>query len=154
MSVDVGMEAPDFELRDSEGGKTKLSDYRSAKNVILVFYPAAFSPGCQNEFCTLRDDNPDLENEDTAVIGVSTDGPWSLAAWKREQSFPNIFVADYWPHGAVAQAYGVFDERFGVAIRGTFVIDKRGIVRYLERNSAKELRDQTAWRKALADIEA
>lgn len=152
MSVEVGTEAPDFELRDTEGGKTRLSDYRGNKTVILVFYPAAFSPGCQSEFCAVRDDYGDLESDDTAVIGISTDGVWSLAAWKREQSFANKFVADSWPRGEVAKAYGVFDDRFGVATRGTFVIDKQGIVRYLERNSSLELRDPAAWRKALGEV--
>ena len=152
MAVEVGQEAPDFELPDSEGGKTKLSSYRGQKNVLLVFYPLAFSPICTDEFCALRDINTDLQSEDTEVIGVSVDSRWTLRAWKEFEHFSNKFVADFWPHGAVGKAYGVFNEERGTTIRGTFLVDKEGIIRWLEVNPASEARDQAGWRKAIASL--
>lgn len=149
MAVEVGQQAPDFELKDSEGGATKLSDYRGRKNVLLVFYPLAFSPICSTEFCTFRDTNADIQDEETEVIGVSVDSPWALNAWKQKESFPNKFVADFWPHGEVSRAYGVFMEERGISVRGTFLIDKQGIVRWTEVNQPLEARDQAGWRKAL-----
>jgi mycoredoxin-dependent peroxiredoxin len=153
MPVEVGQEAPDFELPDSEGGKTKLSDFRGKKNVLLVFYPLAFSPICTSEFCQLRDINADLQSEETEVIGVSVDSRWTLKAWKEFEHFSNRFVADFWPHGAVGRAYGVLNEERGTTNRGTFLIDKQGIVRWMELNPAGEARDQAGWRKAIDDLE-
>ncbi len=153
MPVEVGQEAPDFELPDSENGKTKLSDYRGRKNVLLVFYPLAFSPICTSEFCALRDINADIGSGDTEVLGVSVDSRWTLKAWKEAERFPNKFVADFWPHGEVGRAYGVFDEKRGTTLRGTFLIDKQGVIRWMEISPAIEARDQAGWRKAIADLE-
>ena len=135
-TVEVGSEAPDFEMRDHEGQMVKLSDFRGTKNVLLAFYPDAFSPGC------------DLE-----VLGVSVDPVWSLKAWKSLQKFVNRFLSDFWPHGAVSQAYGAFSDKFGVSLRHAFLIDKQGVVRYVERNGAGELPDQEIWRKAITELE-
>jgi peroxiredoxin (alkyl hydroperoxide reductase subunit C) len=151
--VDVGQEAPDFELPDTEGGKTKLSDYRGKKNVLLVFYPLAFSTICTSEFCELRDVNPDLaQQDDVEVIGISVDSVWALKAWKEKEGYLNKFVADFWPHGAVAEAYGALIPERGIARRATLLIDKDGIVRWKEMNQPKDRRDQSAWRKELAGI--
>lgn len=153
MAVEIGREAPDFELPDSEGGKTKLSEYRGKKNVLLVFYPLAFSPICTTEFCDLRDVNPDLAGlEDVEVLGVSVDSHWALKAWKEHQKFPNKFVADFWPHGKVSEQYGAFLPERGIATRATFLIDKDGIVRWKEMNQPLEKRDQTSWRKEIDAI--
>jgi len=153
MTIEVGQEAPDFELPDSENGKTKLSDYRGKKNVLLVFYPLAFSPVCTTEFCALRDINADIQSDNTEVIGISVDSRWTLKAWKEAEHFTNKFVADFWPHGEVGRAYGVLDEKRGTTIRGTFLIDKAGIVRWFEIKPALEERDQGGWRKAIEDLE-
>ena len=152
MAIEVGQEAPDFELPDSEGGKTKLSDYRGKKNVLLVFYPLAFSPVCTDEFCALRDLNADLQSDDVEVLGISVDSRWTLRAWKEAEKFSNKFVADFWPHGEMGRAYGVFDEKKGTTLRGTFLIDKEGIVRWFEIKPSIEPRDQEGWRKAIADL--
>jgi mycoredoxin-dependent peroxiredoxin len=152
MAVEVGQEAPDFDLRDSEGGKTKLSSYRGRKSVLLVFFPLAFSRVCSSEFCTFRDVNADIVNEETEVIGISVDSSWALRAWKEAEDFPNIFVADFWPHGGVTRTYGVLNEERGTGLRGTFLIDKEGIVRWKEVVPAAEARDQTGWREAIAEL--
>jgi peroxiredoxin len=152
MTVEVGQEAPDFTLPDSEGGKTALSDFRGRKNVLLVFYPLAFSPICTKEFCTFRDVNADIQGETTEVLGISVDSAWTLRAWKKAEGFPNVFLSDFWPHGEVARRYGVFIEERGVATRGTFLVDREGIVRWKEVHPPGEARDQGNWRKALAEL--
>lgn len=153
MAVDVGQEAPDFELRDNEGQSVKLSDYRGKKNVLLVFYPFAFSPTCQGEFCTLRDSNADLaQRDDLEILGVSVDPVWALKEWRAKEKFVNRFLSDFWPHGGVSQVYGAFDETLGFSHRHTFLIDTEGVVRYVERNSSREARDQAGWRKALDEL--
>jgi peroxiredoxin (alkyl hydroperoxide reductase subunit C) len=152
MTVEVGQEAPDFELRDSEGGKTKLSSFRGKKNVLLIFYPLAFSPVCSGEFCTFRDVNSDIASDKTEVIGISVDSSYTLKAWKKAEGFPNVFVADFWPHGEIARQYGVLVEERGTALRGTFLIDREGIVRWKEVLPQTEPRDQSGWRKAIEEF--
>lgn len=153
MPVSVGGEAPDFELPNSEGSTTKLSDFRGRRNVLLVFYPLAFSPICTSEFCMLRDENADLGARDTEVIGISVDSRHVLREWKKAEGYTNVFVSDFWPHGAVAHAYGTFNEERGTAYRGTFLIDKRGVIRWLEVPEVNEARDQGSWRKAIAELD-
>jgi len=151
--VNVGEEAPEFKGRDDSGELVTLSGFRGKKNVMLVFYPYAFSGTCTKEFCELRDENADLEGlKDTEIIGVSTDPVHSLRAWKAQENYVNRFVSDFWPHGAISRAYGAFDERIGAPVRNTFLIDKEGTIRYAEHNGIETLaiaRDQNAWRRAI-----
>jgi peroxiredoxin len=155
--VNVGDEAPEFQGRDTEGQLVKLSDFRGQKNVLLVFYPYAFTRTCTSEFCQLRDENPDLSGmKDTEIIGISTDTVASLRVWKEQENYVNRFVSDFWPHGAISRAYGAFDERLGAPVRNTFLIDKDGIVRYAEHNGLETLavaRDQQGWRQAIEALE-
>ena len=153
MPIEVGAVAPDFVLKDQNNQEIRLSDFRGSKNVLLVFYPLAFSPVCTTEFCALRDINADIQSDNTEVIGISVDSRWTLKAWKEAEHFTNKFVADFWPHGEVGRAYGVLDEKRGTTIRGTFLIDKTGIVRWFEIKPALEERDQGGWRKAIEDLE-
>lgn len=153
MAVEIGKEAPDFELPDSEGGKTKLSDYRGKKHILLVFYPLAFSPICTTEFCQLRDLNTDLASrDDVEVVGVSVDSPWAIKAWKEQEKFPNKFVSDFWPHGKVSEQYDAFVPERGISARATYLIDKDGVVRWNERNEPKDAREQARWREEIDKI--
>ena len=95
MSVEVGALAPDFVLKDQNNQEVRLSDFRGVRNVLLVFYPLAFSPVCTTEFCALRDINADIASDDVEVIGVSVDSRWTLKAWKEAEHFNNKFVADF-----------------------------------------------------------
>ena len=127
MGVEVGQEAPDFEL--SQGwNKVKLSDFRGKENVVLVFYPFTFTGVCQGELCALRDDPASFKSANAQVIAISCDSPHSQARWAEDQGFGFPVLGDFWPHGAVARAYGVFNEGLGCADRATFVIDKAGNV--------------------------
>jgi peroxiredoxin len=152
MSIQVGQEAPDFALKDQDGQIRTLSEFRGRKNVMLVFYPLAFSRICTAELCQLRDDLPSFNNDDTITLGVSVDSPYVLKAFAESQGYQFPLLSDFWPHGATAKTYGVFNEERGIAIRGTFIIDKQGIVRYEVVNPATEPRDPDAYRKALAAL--
>jgi peroxiredoxin len=154
MAVEVGSEAPDFTLNDYNKQQVTLSSFRGSKNVLLVFYPFAFSGICNGELCQLRDELATYEDENVQVLGVSVDTPFSLKAWATQEGYQFPLLSDFWPHGAVAQAYGVFNDTAGMALRGTFLIDVDGVVRFAEVNAPGEARDQDAWKKAVASLKA
>ncbi|MCO1577784.1 MULTISPECIES: peroxiredoxin [unclassified Crossiella] len=152
MTIEVGTQAPDFTLPDSNKEKVTLSSFRGEKNVLLVFYPFAFSGICTGELCQVRDEIGDYQNDAVQVIGVSVDTPFSLKAWAAQEGYTFPLLSDFWPHGEVAKSYGVFNDTAGFAVRGTFLIDKDGIVRFAEVNGPGEARDQSAWKKALTEL--
>jgi mycoredoxin-dependent peroxiredoxin len=152
MAVEIGDEAPDFELPDQHGAPVRLSSFRGSKNVVLVFYPLAFSPVCSGELCAMREDFPEVSRDDVELITVSVDSLYSHRVWAEQENFQFSLLSDFWPHGAVAKAYGVFDADRGVAVRGTFVIDKEGVVRWKVVNSIPQARDIADYQKALAAL--
>jgi peroxiredoxin (alkyl hydroperoxide reductase subunit C) len=152
MPIDVGAEAPDFVLKDQNNQEVRLSDFRGRKNVLVVFYPLAFTGTCQGELCQMRDNIGDFQSDDLQVLTVSVDSPYSHKVWAEREGYDFPLLADFWPHGAVAQAYGVFNEERGFANRGTFLVDKAGVVRFAEVNGPAQARDQEAWRKAIAAL--
>jgi peroxiredoxin len=151
-AIAVGAEAPDFELRDQNAQTHQLSSFRGQKNVVLVFYPFAFTGVCTGEMCAIRDDIDSLQNEDTQVFAISCDTVASLRVFAERESLTYPLLSDFWPHGAVAQAYGVFNDKLGAADRGTFLIDKAGIVRWTVRNAIPDARDIADYQKALAEV--
>ncbi|MBP2706552.1 peroxiredoxin [Microbispora sp. RL4-1S] len=151
MAVEVGGRAPDFELRDQHGVPVRLSGHRGDK-VVLVFYPLAFSPVCHGELAALRDELAPSLPPDVRLLTVSVDSMFVQRAWAEQERFGFPMLADFWPHGEVARAYGVFDERMGQAHRGTFVIDPEGVVRWKVVNPVGSARDVGEYRKALADL--
>lgn len=128
MTVAVGDQAPDFDLPSSTGGTVKLSDLREKQNVVLVFYPFTFTGVCRGELCELRDDLRSFEAAGVQVLAVSCDSVHSQRKWAEEEGFNFPVLSDFWPHGAAAKAYGVFNEQLGCANRQTFVLDKSGTV--------------------------
>ncbi|HEX4833852.1 MAG TPA: peroxiredoxin [Trebonia sp.] len=152
MTVEIGDEAPDFELPDQHGAPVKLSSFRGGKNVVLVFYPLAFSPVCSGELCALREDFPEVTGEDAVLLTVSVDSMFTHRAWADAEHFQFGLLADFWPHGSVASAYGVFDEARGLATRGTFIIDKAGVVRWKVVNPIPQARDIADYKAALAAL--
>ena len=151
-AIGVGTEAPDFELRDNNAQTHRLSMFRGDKNVVLVFYPFAFTGVCTGEMCAIRDDVASLQNDDTQVFAISCDTVASLRVFAEKEGLTYPLLSDFWPHGAVAKAYGVFNEALGAADRGTFIIDKAGIVRWTVRNEIKDARDLADYQKALAEL--
>lgn len=153
----VGDAAPDFTLRDQNQQPVTLSDYRAgkdAKNVLLVFFPLAFTGICEGELGQLRDHLPDFENDDSAVLTISVGPPPTHKVWALESGFLFPVLSDFWPHGAVSQAYGVFNDDTGFSNRGTFVVDRSGTIRFAEMKQPGEARDQRLWTDALAALRA
>jgi mycoredoxin-dependent peroxiredoxin len=154
MAVEVGAKAPDFTLNDYNRQQVTLSSFQGDKNVLLVFYPFAFSGICTSELCQVRDELADYTNANVQILGVSVDSPFTLKAWADHEGYKFPLLSDFWPHGAVATQYGVFNDKAGLANRGTFLVDKTGTVRFAEINSPGEARDQNAWKKAIETIPA
>lgn len=154
MTVGVGSRAPDFTLKDQNGQPVTLSSFRGTKNVLLVFFPLAFTGICQGELDYVRDHLPVFDNDDTATLAISVGPPPTHKIWATQSGFLFGVLSDFWPHGAVAQAYGVFNADAGIANRGTFVIDREGIVRFAECKQPGEARDQAVWVQALAALDA
>lgn len=152
MAPAVGSVAPDFTLKDNKGNEVTLSSFRGDKAVLVVFYPLAFSGICTGELCSVRDDLASFQNDDVQVLAVSVDHTFVLKAWAEAQNYDFPLLADFWPHGKVAKEYGVFNEDTGFALRGTFLVDTEGIVRFAEVNAPREARDQDGWRKAIAAL--
>ena len=148
----VGTVAPDFELRDQHARSHRLSSYRGARNVVLVFFPFAFTGICSGELAALRDEIGAFQNERTQLLAVSCDPVASLRAFADQQGFDFPLLSDFWPHGAVASSYGVFNPTLGAAERGTFVIDTGGVIRWSVRVAIGESRDVAAYQKALAEL--
>jgi peroxiredoxin len=152
VSVDVGDEAPDFELQDQERAPVRLSSFRGRKNVVVVFYPLSFTPTCQGELCEIRDSLPDFDGDDVQTLAISCDTTAVHKRWAEDQGYAFPLLADFWPHGEVARAYGVFDESSGLAQRGTFIVDKQGKVAYKVVSAMKSPRDLDEYRKVLAGL--
>jgi mycoredoxin-dependent peroxiredoxin len=152
MAVEVGQQAPDFELKDQHGKPVRLSSFRGVKNVVLVFYPLAFSGVCTGELRALRDDFPDVDRDDVELLTVSVDSTYTHRAWADSEGFEFGLLSDFWPHGAVAKLYGVFNEDRGLAVRGTFIIDKDGVVRWQVVHPVPQARDIADYQKALAAL--
>jgi mycoredoxin-dependent peroxiredoxin len=148
--VDVGSKAPEFTLKNYNKEKVSLSSLLGTKPVLLVFYPFAFSGICTGELCQLRDDLSAFEG--VQVVGISVDTPFSLKVWAEQEGYQFPLLSDFWPHGEAAKAYGVFNEKAGMANRGTFLIDNDGVVRFAEVNQPGEARNQEAWKKAIAGL--
>ena len=154
MAVEAGSQAPDFTLKDQNNEETTLSSFRGNKNVLVVFYPLAFSGVCTGELSQLRDDLDQFQNEDVKVVAISVDSVYTLKAWSEQQGYHFPLLADFWPHGKVAQDYEVFNDAAGIVNRGTFLVDTDGVVRFAEMNEPGEARDQGAWKQALAALPA
>jgi mycoredoxin-dependent peroxiredoxin len=149
MAVEVGQDAPDFTLRDENGEEVPLSSLRG-RNVVLIFFPAAFSGLCTKELHTATDLAEKYGAAGAEVFGVSVDSPYALKAFKRDEGLEARFLSDFHPKGQVAEEYDAYIPEAGVATRATYVIDKDGKVAYKMVNHPGEMRDQDAIIEALA----
>jgi peroxiredoxin len=153
MSLSVGDVAPEFSLPDQDRQVVSLADLRGTP-VLVVFYPFAFSGICTGELCQLRDEISTYTDAGVRVLAVSTDPVFSLKAWKAQESFDFPLLSDFWPHGATAQAYGVFNDKAGMALRGTFLVDAEGKIAFAEVNQPGDAREQSGWKDAVAKLAA
>jgi len=128
VGVTVGDRAPEFDLEVHKGVRIRLADYRETSNVLLVFHPFAWTAVCAEEALDLQENLDSFRSAETEVVFVSCDAPAARQAWKEELGVEYTFASDFWSHGAAARAYGVFDESNGAPVRGTFLIDKQGLV--------------------------
>ena len=128
MAVTTSERAPAFDLEVTHEERVALSDFVGHSNVLLVFHPFAFTPVCEEEARDLQENLESFRNAQTEIVLVSCDPSAARQAWKKELGAEYTFASDFWPHGAAAKAYGVFNEATGAAHRGTFLIDKEGNV--------------------------
>jgi mycoredoxin-dependent peroxiredoxin len=153
MSLSVGDRAPEFSLPDQDKQVVSLAELRGTPG-LLVFYPFAFSGICTGELCQLRDELSTYTDAGVRVLAISTDPVFSLKAFKAQEGFDFDLLSDFWPHGTVAQAYGVFNEKAGMALRGTFLIDAEGTIAFAEVNQPGDARAQSGWKGAVGQLAA
>ncbi|MBD8058496.1 peroxiredoxin [Cellulomonas sp. JH27-2] len=151
MSLAVGDAAPDFSLNDTHGTPVTLAGLRGGP-VVVVFVPFAFSGTCTGELCELRDNIADFEQAGVHVLVISCDPMHALRAWAEKEGYGFDLLSDFWPHGEVARAYGVFDEERGFAVRGSFLVDGEGVLRWSVVNGPGQARPLEAYREALASL--
>jgi mycoredoxin-dependent peroxiredoxin len=139
--LELGGPAPDFTLRDQFGQDVTLSAFRGSKAVLLMFYPYAFSGVCTGEMSGVRDRLADFLTFDTEVLAISCDPRYALRAFADADGLNFPLLSDFWPHGAVCRAYGVFDEQTGAPRRSSYVVDKDGVLRWSVHNASSDGRD-------------
>jgi len=147
LPLQIGDRAPDFALRDQHGQEFRLSSYAGQKAVLLVFYPYAFTGVCTGELTGFRDRLGDFETDTTTLLAISCDALYTQRAFADRDAVFFPLLSDFWPHGAVSSAYGVFDEEEGCALRSSFVVDRDGLITWAlhsERGDARDLDLQAA----------
>ena len=133
----VGEKAPEFSMKDQDGKVVNLADFRGQKNVLLAFFPLAFTPVCSCQIPQYREDLEKFANTNTQVLAVSVDSVPSHKAWTQQMGgIPYPVLADFYPHGDVARKYGVLREE-GFSERALFIIDKQGVVRFAQVHELK-----------------
>jgi glutaredoxin-dependent peroxiredoxin len=132
MSVQVGQKAPDFSLKTNKMKDFKLAEYQGKQNVVILFVPLAFTGVCTKEFCSVRDNINTLQNDNTQVVGISVDSPFSLDAWATKEGYNFPLLSDF--NKEVSTAYeSIYDNLLGfkgVSKRSAFVVDQKGVVQY------------------------
>jgi peroxiredoxin len=152
MPAEIGSPAPDFSLRNVDGEHVALEDLKGHKSLV-VFIPFPFTGTCEAELCSIRDGLGDLEKLDANVVAITTDTVFSNRVWSEQNDFGFPVLSDFWPHGAVTDAYGTFDDRVGAANRSTYVLDADGTVRAIvSTETRKEAREFDEYVKALEKI--
>ena len=153
MSLAIGQTAPDFSVPDQDGTPVSLEETLEQGPVVLVFYPFTFTGVCEGELCGLRDDFSRYEAAGVQVLAISCNAKHAQKRWADEQGFGFPVLSDFWPHGAVAQAYGVFNDAVGCAMRATFVIGSDGtIVDVIETDDLGTAREASRYEAALATL--
>ncbi|HET6527604.1 MAG TPA: peroxiredoxin [Balneolaceae bacterium] len=156
MPLNLNTKAPDFTLKNTEGKDISLSDFKGEKNVVLLFFPLAFSSTCTEELCTTRDNMKLYNSADAEVIAISVDSFFTLKAFKKSQNYNFTLLSDF--NKAVSANYGSLYKEFygmkGVSKRAAFVIDKEGIIRHQEvLEDAGNIPDFKATQNMLSEIQ-
>lgn len=141
MAAEIGAPAPDFTLYAQDGSEVSLESLKGRKTLV-VFIPFPFTGNCQDELCTIRDRHAELNELDANVVAITTNPVFSNKAWAEQNGLDFPVLSDFWPHGAVTEAYGTFDPKVGAANRSTYVLDEEGVVRaVVATESRKFVRD-------------
>ena len=148
---EIGDTAPDFSLLEDYDQRVSLSDYRGKSKVLVFFHPFSYTDICEGEICELRDDHS-LVPEGVEILNIACDA-WPIRkAYKEKLGANGRFLADFWPHGEVSKAYGVFDEDWGTCMRGTFLVDEDGVITHkLVNMGIADRRDQSVYKEWLAE---
>ena len=150
--LELGSIAPDFTLRDQNREEVVLSSFRGTKAVLVIFYPLAFTSTCTGELCDVRDELAFYQNDRVQVLTVSVDSPYAHKVFAEREGYEFPLLSDFWPHGGVAQSFGVFNDVTGFSNRGTFLVDVDGIVAFCELNGPGEGRNPDDWRAAIESL--
>jgi len=142
MAVATSEQAPAFDLEVTQEQRVALADFLGQSNVLLVFHPFAFTAVCEEEARDLQENLESFKNAQTEIVFVSCDPSAARQAWRKELGAEYTFASDFWPHGAAAKAYGVFNDANGAPHRGTFLIDKEGNVIWSLVNMEDERRTE------------
>lgn len=149
-SLAVGALAPEFTLRDQNNQQVSLRGLREQGEVLVVFFPLAFTGTCEGELGFIRDNLPRFQSDGLRTVAVSVGPPPTHKVWSSAQGFLFPILSDFWPHGDVAARYGVFNEPSGIANRGTFLIGRDGEVKFSAMVGPGEARGADTWDAALA----
>jgi len=152
VTVDVGAVAPDFILKSQHGEDVSLSSFRGTSNVVLVFIPFAFSNTCTSELGEIRDNLDAFASHGAQVLAVSCDHFFSNRAFSDTEGLTFPVLSDFWPHGEVSRAYGTFNEDAGASNRGTYVIDREGILRWKVQVGIGDRRNLAETLEAVAEV--
>ena len=153
MAVEIGRPAPAFTLRNQHGESVSLAGFTAKHHVALVFFPFAFTGVCTAELCELRDSIADFTDEGATVLAVSCDPMYALRVFADREGLGFSLLSDFWPHGEVSRAYGVFDTIRGCSGRATFIIDREGVLRWHVENELPQARNLDDYRKVLASLD-
>ena len=152
--LEIGQPAPDFTLNGTDKAPHTLSELRGTP-VLLVFHPFSFTGICEAELCQIRDDHEPFTEAGVQVFALSCDPAPSQARWAEEHGWTFPMLSDFWPHGAVAQAYGVFNDERGCAVRSTFLVGADGdVLDAFGTDSLGTPREADRYREALAKLTA
>ncbi|GAA4678343.1 peroxiredoxin [Gordonia humi] len=149
-AVPVGSVAPEFDLRDQNNRRVTLSGLREDGDVLVVFFPLAFTGTCEGELGHIRDSQPRFSDDTLTTVAVSVGPPPTHKVWSSAQGYLFPILSDFWPHGDVARSYGVLDEQRGYPNRGTFLVGRDGLVRFSAMVGPGEARTEDTWSAALA----
>lgn len=149
-ALETGAPAPEFALRDQNNQTVSLAALREKGSVLVVFFPLAFTGTCEGELGHIRDHLPQFDDERLTTVAVSVGPPPTHKVWSSAQGFLFPILSDFWPHGAVARDYGVFDDTRGIANRGTFLVDEDGVIKFSAMVGPGEARGVQTWEAALA----
>lgn len=154
LKVKVGQRAPDFSLPTVQGGRISLNRYLGKKNVVLSFVPAAWTPVCSEQWPGYNIAKNLFDKHNAVLFGITVDNIPTLYAWTRQMSEKGLWfpvLSDFYPHGAVASRYGVLRSD-GTSERALFVIDNKGIIRYIDVHDINERPPMDDLAAALAKI--